>query len=83
MGTQRTIITISDEDKSWLESYSRSCGISMAEAVRRGISRLKADEGRSHYKKILNRTKGIWERGDGLAYQKTIRNEWDEVPDPC
>jgi len=46
MGSQRTIITISDEDKLWLENYSRSYGISLAEAIRRGIARLKDGEWR-------------------------------------
>ena len=45
MGSQRTIITISDEDKLWLENYSRSYGISLTEAIRRGIARLKDGEG--------------------------------------
>ncbi len=38
MGSLRTIITLSEDDKVWLESYSRTSGISMAEAIRRGIS---------------------------------------------
>jgi hypothetical protein len=80
MATQRTIITISDEDKLWVENYSRSCGISMAEAFRRGLSRLKAAESESTYKRIVNQTRGIggkWAREDGLEYQEQIRKEWD------
>ena len=80
MAARRTIITISDEDKLWIENYSRSCGISMAEAFRRGISRLKAVENRSTYQRIVNQTRGIggeWTGKDGLEYQEKIRNEWD------
>jgi hypothetical protein len=76
MGTQRTIITISDDDKLWLGSYSRSRNISMAEAVRRGIARLKADEGRSTYERVLTQTAGMWTGMDGLEYQEALRNEW-------
>jgi hypothetical protein len=78
MGSQRTIITISDEDKLWLERYSRSCGISVAEAIRRGIARLKHGEGRSVYQTIVRQTRGIWHKGDGLDYQKNVRSEWRE-----
>jgi hypothetical protein len=76
MGSKRTIITISDEDKLWLENYSRAYGISAAEAVRRGIARLKDEEGSSVYKKILQETRGIWKKGDGLEYQERLRSEW-------
>lgn len=76
MGSQRTIITISDEDKSWLEGYSRASGISMAEAVRRAIKRLKEQERRSVYQSLIAQTKGIWKQGDGLAYQEKLRSEW-------
>jgi hypothetical protein len=76
MGSVRTIITLSEEDKTWLEGYSKASGISMAEAVRRSIMRLKAQEGQSSYQKLVSQTKGIWKRGDGLAYQKKLRSEW-------
>jgi hypothetical protein len=76
MGSQRTIITISDEDKLWLENYSKSQGVSVAEAIRRGITRLKAEEGKFFYQLIVRETKGIWQKGDGLEYQKKVRSEW-------
>ncbi|MCF8130180.1 MAG: hypothetical protein K9N10_16840 [Deltaproteobacteria bacterium] len=80
MAAQRTIITISDEDKIWVENYSRSCGISMAEAFRRGLSCLKAAESQPTYERIVSQTRGIggkWTGKDGLEYQEQIRNEWD------
>jgi hypothetical protein len=76
MGSQRTIITISDEDKSWLESYSKVTGISMAEAIRRGIAQLREREERDIYQKLVQETRGIWKKGDGLAYQEKMRSEW-------
>ena len=78
MGSQRTIITISDKDKSWLEAYSKSHGISIAETIRRGISELKEKESENLYKTTVHETQGIWEEGDGLEYQKKIRSEWSE-----
>lgn len=80
MAGQRTIITISDEEKVWIENYSRSCGISMAEAFRRGLACLKASESQGTYNRIVKQTRGIggtWRGKDGLQYQEEIRNEWD------
>ena len=80
MGNQRTIITISDDDKAWLETYSRLRKISMAEAIRRSISYLKTREAEDTYKTLVDKTRGIWQKGDGLEYQKQMRSEW-ERPD--
>ncbi len=76
MASSRTLITIKNEDKEWLKSYSRIHDISMAEAVRQGIQKLKTSEGRNLYASLVKRTYGIWRRGDGLKYQKNIREEW-------
>lgn len=29
------------------------------------------------FQQLLNATKGLWQQGDGLAYQQTLRNEWE------
>jgi hypothetical protein len=76
MSTQRTIITISDKDKSWLEAYSKSRGISIAETIRRGISELREKEAEYLYKTVVLETQGMWEAGDGMEYQDKIRAEW-------
>ncbi len=77
MATTRTIISIPEEMKVWLESYSKANHISMAEAIRKGISQLRKTEGKTTYRSILNETKGLWQDGDGLEYQIKIRSEWD------
>jgi hypothetical protein len=76
MGSVRTIVTLSEEDKTWLEGYSKAKGISMAEAIRRSIMRLKDQEAQSNYQNLVMRTRGIWRGGDGLAYQEKLRSEW-------
>ncbi len=78
MGSRRTIITIPDEQKRWLENYTKIHGISMAEAVRRGISCLRASEGMTSYQELVKETRGTWSKGDGLKYQNKIRSEWEE-----
>ena len=77
MKSKRTIITISDDDKLWLESYSRAHKVSVAEAVRRGIFILKESTAVKTYQTLIKKTKGIWQKDDGLKYQKDLRKEWE------
>ena len=76
MGSQRTIITLSDKDKAWIESYSKASGISMAEAIRQGITQLREREETNVFQRLVEETRGIWRKGDGLTYQEKIRSEW-------
>jgi hypothetical protein len=78
MKSTRTIITISEQEKRWLTAYSGLQGVSLAEAVRRGIACLKAAEGDASYRKLIQNTRGIWNRGDALRYQEEIRSEWEK-----
>lgn len=77
MINKRTIITLPDEDKAWLEAYSKTRNISMAEAIRQGIRKLKESLQPDNYRTLLKQTKGKWKAGDGLDYQSNIRAEWD------
>ncbi len=77
MPSKRTIITLSEMEKHWLMNYTRTHGISMAEAVRRGIACLKSSQSLVSYQKAVNQTKGIWLKGDGLKYQEQLRSEWE------
>ena len=77
MASVRTIITLSEEDKKWLESYSSLHHMSMAEAIRRGIRKLKEAEFYENYQSLVLNSRGLWKKGNGLAFQKLIRSEWD------
>jgi hypothetical protein len=78
MKSTRTIITISEQEKQWLTTYSGLHGVSLAAAIRRAISFLKAAEGQTAYCKLVKDTCGIWKRGDALRYQEEIRSEWEK-----
>lgn len=78
MGTTRTIISLPEETKAWLESYSKTNGISMAEAIRKGIVYLRNEEEKATYTDLLKQTKGIWTKGDGIKYQDLVRGEWEK-----
>jgi hypothetical protein len=77
MASKRTIITISEEDKMWLESYSNLHRVSVAESIRQGIRKLKEAELFENYQALVQNTEGLWKKGDGLDYQKEIRSEWN------
>ena len=76
MAGSRTIITLPEEDKKWLQSYSRAHDISLAEAVRQGVQKLRVAEQQELYRSLVANTKGIWKKGNGLKYQESIRSEW-------
>lgn len=77
MAGKRMIITLSEEDKRWLASYSHAHQISVAEAVRKGIRKLKNDENNQTYRELVKSTSGVWKKGDGLSFQEKIRSDWD------
>jgi len=77
MAVKRMIITLSEEDKQWLAGYSHAHRISVAEAVRKGINKLKEDEKNQTYRELISLTSGIWKKGEGLEYQRKLRSEWD------
>ena len=77
MKSTRTIITISEDDKKWLESYGRANQVSVAEAVRRGIYILRESSKQKTYQHLVKETRGIWRKGDGLKYQENGRSEWE------
>jgi hypothetical protein len=80
MKSSRTIITIPEREKRWLVTYSNLHGVSMAEAIRKGILYLKKAESQESYKKLVQSTSGIWQHGDALDYQQKIRSEWEKTP---
>ena len=77
MGNIRTIVTLPEEDKKWLESYGKAHGVSVSEAVRQSIKRLKENKADETYSIMVKKTRGLWKRGDGLKYQNRVRAEWE------
>jgi hypothetical protein len=75
MSAKRILITMSDEDKLWLDGYAKERKISVAEAVRQAVGLLKKEQRQKTYQKLVRSTCGIWEKGDGLAYQQEMRGE--------
>lgn len=76
MGSHRMIVTLPDEDKAWIESYSKAHNISAAEAIRQGIRTLRLGVAKNTYQTLIESTRGMWQKGDGMIYQDNIRSEW-------
>jgi len=71
----RTVIGLEEQDKTWLDRKAAEAGVPMAELVRTAVRRMRELDAAS-FQELLQRTRGIWKRGDGMAYQRRIRREW-------
>jgi len=71
----RTIISLDDADKQWIDQLARTRGVSMTEIVREAIRRMRREEEES-VDVLLEQTKRTWREGDGLQYQRRVRGEW-------
>ncbi len=75
----RTIISLSDEDKRWLDEHAAREGVAMTEVVRRALRdyRLRHAAQAPTLEALLAATRGCWQHGDALGYQRRAREEWD------
>ena len=75
----RTVISLDQESKDWLDRQAADRGVPMTELVRQAVREFRAKEQRAtrpSMQEILRRTSGIWRGGDGLEYQRRLRDEW-------
>jgi Arc/MetJ-type ribon-helix-helix transcriptional regulator len=77
--SMRTIIDLPDEQIRGLAELCEREHISRAEAVRRAVEALLANEAREHWSSSLDEFFGIWKdcAVDGVEYQRALRAEWD------
>ncbi len=77
--TTRTIITISADDKKWLESYSRRQGVSSAEIIRLAIREYRGKLSQRGLQCVVQETAGKWKSlsGDSQEYVDALRSEWE------
>lgn len=76
----RTIVNLSNEDKSWLDSRARTEGVPMTELVRRAVHEYRERCGRGQPRELdelLEQTRGCWRQGDGMRYQEFLRDDWE------
>lgn len=74
----RTVVSLPEDDKRWLDAEAGRKGVSMTEVVRLAVSRLRAETRRARtFDNLLKTTAGIGTGEDGVALQKKLRKEWD------
>jgi Ribbon-helix-helix protein, copG family len=75
----RTIISISEDEKKWLEAHGRRRGVSSAEVVRRAIREYREKESQTSLPGVLRETAGTWTsiKGDTVEHVRRLRREWE------
>jgi hypothetical protein len=75
----RTIISIPEEEKRWLENYGRRHRISSAEVVRRAIREYRQVKADKSLAGVLRETAGTWTsvKGDSRDHVEALRREWE------
>lgn len=77
----RTVISLQPDAKAWLDDHARQTGRSMTDLVREAVERYRVeqtDARRPSRTELLERTRGSWQHGDGLAWQRAMRAKWDD-----
>jgi hypothetical protein len=74
----RTVISLDETDKRWLDRQAALQHVPMTEVVRQAIQALRAtrEKNDENFMSLLDDTAGIWPHGDGLAWQQDRRDEW-------
>ncbi len=74
----RTIVTIEDSDKRWLDRYSGRHGQSTAETIRAAIKDFQKKARSEGYQQVLKDTSGLL-RGmdDSVSFVRKLRKEWE------
>lgn len=75
----RTIITLSQDLKMWLDRYSREKKQSTAETIREALTEYKKKKSEEKSQDIFLSTSGLWKERklNSKDYAEKIRNEWE------
>jgi hypothetical protein len=75
---KRTVISLEERDKAWLDETAARQGTAATELVRRAVKLLRERQSleQQPFGEVLRRTRGLWRSGDGLEYQTRLRDEW-------
>jgi len=76
----RTVVSLDERDKKWLDRKAREEGVTMTTLVRRAVRELRlkgssSDTGEPAFDEILRMTKGTWRKGDAAAWVRKLRRE--------
>lgn len=76
----RTMISLDERDKQWLDRKAREQGVSMTTLVRQAVREMRlrpstANGDEPAFEEILRMTKGTWTKGDAAAWVRRMRRE--------
>jgi hypothetical protein len=78
----RTVISIDNDEKRWLDRKAKEEGTTMTEVVRKAIKQYRLGGRKpkgpgSTYAEVLEMTKGTWTNGDAVEWVRKMRSdEW-------
>ncbi len=76
----RTVISLENHDKKWLDKQAHLRHVPMTEIVREALHyyRYKIEsEKATSFEALLLKTAGLWEHEEGLEFQNKLRKDWD------
>ena len=75
----RTIVTLEDADKRWLDRFSGRHKQSTAQTIRLAIKDYQKKIQTADYQRVLKETSGILkgDKDDSVRFVRKIREEWD------
>lgn len=75
----RTILSLPEDEKKWLESYGRRHRISGAEVIRRAIKEFRHTKPDKDLGTVLRKTAGAWTsvKGDSRDCVDRLRKDWE------
>ena len=76
----RTVISLDEESKQWLDQQAKEENVSAAELIRTAVRTYRDEKKREalSLNELLKQTSGMWKAGDALAYQRRLRKEWQK-----
>lgn len=81
----RTLVTLEDMDKRWLDRYSERHKQSSAETMRLAIKEFQKKSGEENYRQALSQTQGLLKnktsktlslKNDSVRFVRKLRGEW-------
>jgi len=77
--TIRTVVALPREDKDWLDARAAAERVPMTALVRRAVRELRQREAPTGPSRLerMDRLVGAWPAGDGLLWQRQVRDEWE------
>lgn len=78
-GMVRTIVSLSEDDKRWLDQYSHNHHQAMAQTIRVAVKLFQKSAVSETKNRILSETAGLLkDKADSVRFVRQLRDEWEE-----